>query len=383
MSVRDEVEGVLREWDAFEVGRGGDPVIDYDCVPGGDAPPPASDRLTVHRRLAALRARAEGPVAARLDADLAYLGALLGERPALNDYVRVTQGCEARGWTEEYTEQRGAQARAALADLGIAWGPEANEELRRLEGRLDVADAPDAIRAAVAELEPAVRALTGSTARYNLSIETAEVEAYWAYWLDGAGPDVRLRLNLPNVDFTQVGARQFALHEVLGHGLQSASLAERAAREDVPWVRLLSVHALHQVALEGLAQAWPLFLSLDDEVLTARVRLDHYVQLVRAWSHVAINEGTPAVECADRMRARLPWLTDKAIALPLAGRGADPMLRSYLWAYPAGVDWFAALAEAGGEVASKVLHAAYREPLTPSDLARLWPEGPVIGGPGA
>jgi hypothetical protein len=47
------------------------------------------------------------------------------------------------------------------------------------------------------------------------------------------------------------------------------------------------------------------------------------------------------------------------------------------------MDWFAALAEAGGEVSREVLRAAYRAPLTPSDLAALWPDGPVVGGPGA
>jgi hypothetical protein len=85
----------------------------------------------------------------------------------------------------------------ALADLGITWGPDTNTELRQAEGVLDVAEAPDVIRQAAAELEPAVREATGSTAPYRLTVETSEVDAYWAYWLDGAGQDVRLRLNLP------------------------------------------------------------------------------------------------------------------------------------------------------------------------------------------
>jgi hypothetical protein len=382
MSARDDSERVLREWDAFETARGGTPIIDFDCRPGGPAPAAAPDRLTVYRRLAGLRAAAAGPVATRLDADLAYLGALLGERPPLDDYVRRTQGCGTAGWSDEHMAGVAERARTALADLGIAWGPRTNAELRDAEGPLDVADAPDAIRGAAEELEPAVRDATGSTAPYTLTIETAEVDAYWAYWLDGAGGEVRLRLNLPNVEFTRTGATQFALHEVLGHGLQSASLSARAAAEDVPWVRLLSVHAPQQVMLEGLAQAWPLFLLPDDEVLVARVRLGHYTQLVLARAHRAINDGVPAVECADRLRAAVPWTTDKAVARFLADRGSSAEHRSYMWAYPAGIDWFAALADAGADVAGRVLRAAYRAPLTPDDLAALWPEGPVIGGPG-
>lgn len=382
MSLRDEIETVLRAWNAYEIDQGGSPIIDFDCFPGGPEPEPVADRLTVYRRLAALRSAADAPLTSRLDADLAYLGAVLGERPPLSNYIRATQGCGAAGWPNEYIAERAGLARDALADFGIGWGPDTNAELRQAEGLLDVNDAPDAIRQAARELEPAIRDATGTTAPYTLTIETADVDAYWAYWLDGAGHDVRLRLNLPNVEFTQVGARQFALHEVLGHGLQSASLAAKAAAEDVPWVRLLSIHAPQQVMLEGLAQAWPLFVLPDDKVLITRVRLTHYTQLVLAQVHRAINEGTPMIECADHLRAGVPWWSDKTIAGYLSDRGADPVHRSYMWAYPAGFDWFATLAETDAKVSREVLHAAYREPLTPTDLAALWPAGPPIGGPG-
>jgi hypothetical protein len=79
----------------------------------------------------------------------------------------------------------------------------------------------------------------------------------------------------------------------------------------------------------------------------------------------------------------VPYWTDAEIADLLADRGADTLLRSYLWSYPAGIDWFVSLAEAPADVQSAVLHAAYRDPLSPDDLAALWPAGPAIGGPGA
>jgi hypothetical protein len=382
MSLRDEIEAVLRAWNGYEIEHGGSPIIDFDCFPGGSDVEPASDRLTVYRQLAELRAAAHGPLAGRLDADLAYLGALLGERPPLSDYIRATQGCGSAGWPDDYVAERAEVARNALADLGVGWGPDTNAELRHAEGPLAVNEASDAIRQTAQDFEPAIRKATGSTAPYTLTIETTKVDAYWAYWLDGAGHNVRLRLNLPNVEFTQAGARQFALHEVLGHGLQSASLAARAATEDVPWVRLLSIHAPQQVMLEGIAQAWPLFVLPDDKVLIARVRLSHYTQLVLAQVHRALNAGVPAIECADYLRTCLPWSSDKTIAGDLSDRGTDPTHRSYMWAYPAGFDWFTALAEADAKVAREVLNAAYRDPLTPADLAELWPEGPPIGGPG-
>lgn len=379
---RDETEALLRGWHAYEASRGAPEIIDFDCAPSSGGEEPVDDRLTLRRRLLELREQAASRwTASRLDADIAYAGALLGERPPLREYIRATQGCEALGWSDEYVAHRRDLARAALAEIGIAWGPDSARELRAVEGHLPNADAPDAIRAAADEFEQAVRGLTGSAAPFELSIESADVDAYWAYWLDGEGSRVRLRLNLRNITFSEVAARQFALHEVLGHGLQSASWSARSAAEDVPWVRLMSVHAPHQVLLEGLAQALPLFAAPDDPMLRMRVRFDHYNQLVRAGLHLALNDGAPLEELAGRARRDLPWTSDEAIADLLSDRGADPRLRSYLWAYPAGADWFVNLAEAGdAELSRTVLRAAYRDPLTPSDLAALWPAGPAIGG---
>ena len=159
MNLRDEAEAAIRAWDAYEVEHGDPPVIDFDCDPG--EPVAAADRLTVLRRLTELRPAAAGRVAARIDADLAYLGALLGERRPLDEYIRATQGCGAGGWPEEYVAERAGQVRDALGELGIRWGARANAELREAEGLLDVSEAPDAIREAVSELEPAVREATG------------------------------------------------------------------------------------------------------------------------------------------------------------------------------------------------------------------------------
>lgn len=387
--LRDALEGVIRAWHRMEVERGGSGVVEFDCVPPAPGTPPvpaAADRMEVYERLTALAApiAAEGhpAVAARLGADLAYLGARLGERPDLDRYVRATQGCGAAGWPEDYVAERGDAVRTRLAAHGIAWGAGTEDALRGLEEPLPAAEAVAAILAAVADHEPAVRKAVGSEAPYRLSVECVDVDEYWAYWLDGAGQHVRLRINPRNARFTKVGARQFALHEVLGHGLQCAAFADRCGREDVPWVRMISVHGPTQVLLEGLAQALPLFVVPDDAVLGTRVRLDHYLQLVRAELHIAVNSGASVRACAAHARARVPFWTDRHIADLLADRGSDPRLRSYLWAYPAGFDWFVRLADADTAVITEVLHAAYRDPLTPGGLGRLHPGGPPIGGPG-
>ncbi|MGY2093072.1 hypothetical protein [Nocardia gipuzkoensis] len=381
MSTRDAVEHAIRAWHQHEIDRGAAAVIDFDFCPSTDQAPAPADRLTTFRRLSRLLDETDEPaVAQRVTADLAYLRALMGERPSFDEYVRATQGCPATGWPADYVTTKGETAREALEALGVSWGENTATELAEAEGPLHAADVADAIRQAATEYEPIVRRATGSEAPYELTIETADVDAYWAYWLDGGGQRVRLRINMRNANFTKVRARQMALHEVLGHGLQSASISARCAAEDVPWVRLLSVHGPQQVLLEGWAQAMPLFITPDDEALVASTRLVHYTQLVRAELQLALNAGTPIEGCADHARSRVPWWNDNLIAGLLADRSTNPLLRTYMWAYSAGIDYFANLAEAEPTVIQSILHNAYRAPLTPADLERLWPGGPTVGG---
>jgi len=386
--LRDEVEGALRAWNRLEIGRGAAAVVDFDCHPQSDDGQVASGRLAVWRQLTELREQAvaegDGRLVRRVGAHLAYLEALLGVVVPVREYIEVTQGCGALGWDKEYVSAIGERARVALNDLGIGWGPRTDEELTHTEGELPQDEAAAAIQEEAKNLEPLVRAASGTSADFELSIETVDIPAYWAYWLDGSGKNVRLRINERNARFTPVQARQFALHEVLGHGLQCASFTHECATADVSWVRVTSVHAQQQVLLEGLAQAFPLFVMPDDAQLAARVRLAHYTQLVQAELHLAVNSGRSIQDCLDHAKRRVPFWDDERIADILTDRGADPLLRSYLWSYPAGIDWFVSLADrADPATIAAILQAAYREPLGPDDLAGMWADGPKPGGAAA
>lgn len=381
--LRDAAERVLRAWNRYEIDRAAHPVIDFDCSPVVDEVPAVENRLEALRRLTELKAAAdsagETALAARIDADIAYCAALLGERDPLERYVLRTQGCVPKGWSEDYLQRHRERAQECLDALGIGWGPSTAADLMALEGVIDPSDSADAIRTAAADLEPAVRAATGSIAPYDLSIESVDIDAYWSYWLDGVGQKARLRINRRSARFSEVIARQFALHEVLGHALQFASISARCASEDVPWIRLCSVHSQSQVLFEGLAQAMPLIVTPGDEKLTARVRLDHYHQLVRGQLHLALAAGEPILNLAERARNYVPYWTESQIADLLTDRGANVLLRSYMWAYAAGIDWFVRLADTGGASVQEVLHAVYQAPHTPQELMALWPAGPVVG----
>ncbi|MCY7341673.1 MAG: hypothetical protein LH603_07450 [Pseudonocardia sp.] len=389
MTLRDRTEAALRSWNHHEIGRGAPPVVDYDCHPQGATDvQPATSRLHVRRELEGLGAEAadrnaDVSVSERVGAALAYLDALLGAREPLDDYVRATQGCAAAGWSDEHLERVRIVAVTELDRLDIGWDSATSESLATAEGLIDAADAADVIRRHASDLEGSVRSLVDSDAPFNVRVEHVDLAVYWAYWLDGSGADVRLRINARNASFTDVQARQFALHELLGHGLQCASYSAECRERDVPWVRMTSVHAQQQVLLEGLAQALPLFVLPDDQALTVRVRLAHYLELVRAKVHIALNDGVSIPECVAMARSHVPFWSEARIGDMLTDRGADPLLRSYLWSYPAGIDWFVSLADlATPEMAENVIRTSYRAPLTPDGLSTLWPDGPAIGGAG-
>ena len=374
-----QAEQAIDDWDLYEIQRRGTGVIDYDCSPDDyDASP--CNRLDTLERLELISddAARQGMIELvdSIESHISYLRALLGERSPLKEYVRATQGCNIGRWRSDYLSERRNIALERLQNIGIEWYADTRKELENLGNSISLEDASNAIREQAGILLPAVRRITGTTADFHLTVEVVEVDAYWTYWVDGVRDRARLRLNRRNTaTFTPVRIRQFALHEILGHVLQCASFYATCLRGPAKWLRKLSVFGKNQVLLEGLAQALPVFATPEDETLLAHVHLDHYLQLVRAGLHVAINEGASATECAAHTRSLVPFWSSEDIADALADRSVDPLLRSYQWSYPAGFDWFVALAEdAPPPTQKKVLHACYEAPHTPAQLDALWPE---------
>jgi hypothetical protein len=380
--LRNAIEDAIRRWDALERSHGEAPVIDFDCAPPANKPHPFDNRFAALDELSQLGSytNTQHPaLKAQLDAHIAYLRALIGEQLPFDQYILMTQGCAARGWNPDYIEHRAQMAKDALQSLGISWNSDTWVNIRGLSEQLPVADVASAIKDYADRYEPTIRRLVDTNAKFNLTIEDAEVDAYWSYWLDGAGHDARLRINKENASFSRIDAYRFALHEVLGHALQYSSLTAQAESNTVEWPRILAVHCPHQVLFEGLAQVLPWIACPEDEIVQARTSLDHFTNLVRGQIHVILNVGSTVADCRDFARRQVPWWTDEEIAREFYDRSRNPQFKSYLWAYPAGMDWFIRLVETGGAPLAEVLREAYRRPLIPSELHGLWPTGPIIG----
>lgn len=384
MHLRDAVEEAVRRWDALERSRGESPVIDFDCAPPAEKPSPFDNRFAALDALTQLRTEADAQhqpiLRAHLDAYIAYLSALIGQQLPFDEYISLTQGCMPRGWTRDYIEERAESTKGALVSLGVLWDEHTWTNLGALSEQLPAADVSSAIAEYAAKYESSVRQLVDTNTDFNLTVKEVDVDAYWSYWLDGAGHDARLRINRKKASFSRIDAYRFALHEVLGHALQYSSLTAEAESNTVDWPRILAVHCPHQVLFEGLAQVLPWMASPNDEIVCARTRLDHFMNLIRGQIHILVNSGATAVDCRDVARRHVPWWTDQEIARELYDRSRNPQFRSYLWSYPAGMDWFVRLIEAGGTTPTEVVREAYKRPLTPSELHELWPAGRIIGG---
>jgi len=380
--LRNAVEDAVRRWDALERSHGEAPVIDFDCAPPANKPHPFDNRFAALDELSQLESHTDTQhpaLKAQLDAHNAYLRALIGEQLPFDQYILMTQGCAAHEWSPDYIEYRAQMAKDALESLGISWNSDTWINVRGLSEQLPATDVASAIKNYADRYESTIRRLVDTNAKFNLTIEDVEVDAYWSYWLDGAGRDARLRINKKNASFSRVDAYRFALHEVLGHALQYSSLTAQAESNIVEWLRILAVHCPHQVLFEGLAQVLPWIACPEDEIVQARTRLDHFTNLVRGQIHVTLNRGSTVADCRDFARRHVPWWTDEEIAREFHDRSMNPQFKSYLWAYPAGMDWFIRLVETGGAPLAEVLREAYRRPLTPSELHELWPTGPTIG----
>ena len=371
LSDRNELEQTVRAWDQLERYRGGPPVIDFDL--GASATRSRFQRPEeVADVLERLQCSDNHRVRNAAEAHLTYLRALMHHsQESISDYLRGTQGVGASFWPNQYLETRRAELHERLSKRGIDWGPRLLEALANKEGgALEQRNVTRLLRDEATKLTPRLTSLVGSTPDTRYTIEFAHADAYWSYWVDGNPRGARLRVNESRARYTGALLRQFAMHEVLGHIFQLASWASTAAEEEVLWPRYTSVHGRQQILLEGLAQALPLFLAPEDEEVVTRVWLDHR-QLVLGQMHVTAHLWEADHDQLSRhVQQQLPWLNEEEAHRAVTDRSRDPLLRTYLWSYPIGFDFFVRVWEKSGpDTVSQIVRMAYRQPIDAGDLA--------------
>ena len=225
---RGELESVVTAWDAHERSMGFPPVVDFNIGARGEASS-ASDRTTTKRHLDAIDVPGAPPtVRANAQAHLAYLQEMAegaGSTP-LERYLQQTQGVGLGVLSADWLASQRRAAKDRLIDMGVNWGESALSSLRADEGAvLSSQEAVDMIVHEADRALPRVRALCQADASIDVKVELVREDAFWSYWTDGGCNSVRVRINERNATLTETLVRQFALHEILGHGLQGCVVA--------------------------------------------------------------------------------------------------------------------------------------------------------------
>ena len=364
---------LLLGWDALEQKLGADAVIDFNLL-GQTGGTPFTHRLDVLASLKDLRRRAEreaNPLAyRRLSAHEAFLRNRMGEHWGFDPYIAATQGFRFKLFDDAYLASRKQALAKTLSQWNITYDAKAEKRFEALDREIPEANVATFYTDLMARRKPELEALIGHKADFNLTIEFADVDQYWAAWVDGQGKDFRLRFNRFNVKkHWQARSTQLALHELLAHLVKAAILRTHIEQKKLPpWLGLTTVHGPEMFQDEGLAQTLPLFWDVpegQDPLVQARCQMSHLSGLVWHNAHIRLHSGTPLELVVDEVTRWLPWREAGKVAHGLNSLGNHPLFRSYEFVYGASQDFFTTLAEGTDKAQHKqVLQAVYTKWLT-------------------
>lgn len=376
----DRLCRLLVGWDALEQRNGAKGIIDFN-VAGIVEADRFEHRVDVLEAIVELRRSCDPGsfVGQRLTAHETYLRALMGQQFSFDAYVAATQAVLPATLPDRQLRAARTVAETQLAELGVNPNGSIDDQLSALDPPLPFDTVEQTFRSMLDEHRHSLEDVIGQPVPFELTIEDVEVDEYWSYWVDGAGTEFRLRLNRKRGSFTRVECLQFTFHELLAHCGQMKAWATHIAAGNLPrYFGLTTVHAPEQVMLEGLAQTLPLLIpneAMTDPVLAVRLALMRHRLMIDNNLHCMINTGATVERCASyHEHWSLGSSTRRAIT-DLAARGAGPLYRSYLYAYPAGCELFwSAHERLRPEQQAELVRACYRGPQS-ADAIRAFIDG--------
>lgn len=349
----EDVTTFYQRWHALEraLGPKGGLVIDFDMAPRGADPVRAyASREDAFEVLVALQRRLPGQtglanptfLAARLGGSETYLRALMGERLPFHSYLSRTMGIDPTPPTAEALAEGREEARRRLTDRGVAWSPEGRTQIRDRFGRSSLDGFEAELRQAARTWVARLRARVHDLPEPEYRIEVANVDAYWANWIDGSVESgVTLKVNThPRTEYNRWSPMALAAHEIAGHAVHVACLRRAATEEGGskvdPCALNLTVHACEAFQMEGLAQSMLTFLAEPDELDADFLALEAYRQYAKERINLAQHEleaGQPIDEVCGRLIADCPLSKPLTVRSDLRDRAWSPLMRSYVYVY--------------------------------------------------
>jgi hypothetical protein len=376
-----------RGWDAYERSRGGPNIVDFDLstIEGAASFGSRQDVLSalekLHDQLSPVTEEEEF-LRARIRGSITYLRVLMGQQIKFQDYLNETLGFEVRPFTDQEVESARSEVSKALAPFGIDMR---REDRERFEHQLLIHD-PDAIKQGIVGQQDFWLSRLRETGipvprQLPLTVEFAEVDAYWNNWISGSARDgITLQINIhPRKRYDRGRPLVLCLHEVCGHAVQMSIWRELIVCGRLSQAcGLTTVHAPEMFVAEGLGQTVPELLAdvseFSPEFHLSRA-LQYFGLIILHNAHLMIYEGVPVDKILQYARDRLPLSDSDALEAEIRDRGTNPLFRSYQLSYSTGEQTIKKLIRGlSVEQKQKLFLAMYTIPMTPAQLLKVGEE---------
>ena len=253
-------------------------------------------------------------------------------------------GFEPRPYTEDTIEGIASRLDRLCAAFGVTKESVAKGVLPEEQVGPDPTAIEAAFRAELERMRAAVLDEFSIALDFDVTFESVDVDAYWSYWVDGAGLQYRLRFNRSNRAYGRSEVTQFVLHELLGHCGQASKWYNAPGLSN--FARLLSVHTYEQVHLEGFGQGLPLLLQATRDTLT-EVRAVYVLlrEMVLNNAYLDLALGKPIEGVVDAATRHLPVVDYDRLLKNLAAQVHQPIMRTYMFSYPKGIELVSLIAQ--------------------------------------
>lgn len=195
-----------------------------------------------------------------------------------------------------------------------------------------------------------------------MCFEFVDVDAYWNYWIDGSGKQYRLRFNRSDRAYGASEITQFCLHELIGHCGQASGWHSSAIKLSKS-TRLLTVHSCEQVHLEGFGQGLPFLLAAvapNNDLVELRTLTTLLRQLLLNNAYLSLAHGERIENVIQVFERYLPVFDLDRLIKNLADQAQDPVMRTYMFSYPKGVELIYEISKKPDQVASFVRESIAR-----------------------
>lgn len=374
-----------RGWDEFERAHGGPDIVDFD-LSTFEGSASFNSRREVLYELSKLcdqfdeTADEEGVfLRARIRGSISYLRALMGQQIPFAEYLKDTLGLVPTPFSDGEVEIARNAAIRHLAPFDLTLRVEDRE---RFQNELLLHDANEIRKGIVGDQKLWLHRLSSAgipvSKQLSLSVQFAEVDAYWSNWISGsAQKGITLTINLhARKRYDKGRPLALCLHEICGHAVQMSIWRELIAEGKLNQAcGLTTVHSPEVFVSEGLGQTVPELL-IDDWTFPPEFHLSRALQyhtlVILHNAHLMLYEHMPVETILDYASAHLPLTDPDTLEYEIRDRGTNPLFRSYLLSYATGEQTIRKLVQEMSVTQKRDFFLGiYTRPLTPDQLLRV------------